>query len=694
MYEPAEVQDGLLAMVLFLVWAGAAVVVSGLARRRDQARLRRGARWAVGLAVAGIVIIAVRLVLFGVMWSVGWLFAETRVVVALPLLALPLVAVGVLTAPRLLRLARTARTDAAPGVELRAAASAPALIVPVQAMATGALLAVDVAYIFRPTPSYLDDLAAHLGVLAGVTALFWLRQRRRHAALSRPEAPARPGVRRRVTRAVIGVAAAAALLAGALVGVAQASRLPDELSMMSHENLDWGGGPVGAHHDDAVRSVEELTGPRDGTPDRRFTLTAQETQIRLSSGAVVSGGWTYNGQAPGPELRVRQGDLVEVTLVNRLPADGVTIHWHGVDLPNREDGVAGVTQDAVQPGQSYVYRFRADQVGTFWYHTHQDPLWAVRRGLFGALVIEPREAAPAGADITVLPHEWRIGAERRPAFGVRDTLEHRRMAPGTTVRLRLINTDNNPYEDAGPREFALVGTPFQVAAIDGTDLAGPTDLEGVRLGLAAGGRYDLTFTMPDRPVRLADVGKPDVSLVLSPDGRAEPPAVPEDLELFDAGSYGRPGGAPFGLDSDYDREFTQLLDDRIWFFDGGMHFLPTINGKSFPHVPSLMVREGDLVKVLIVNRSHQNHPMHLHGHHALVLSHDGRPVTGSPWWVDSLDLRPGETFEIAFRADNPGIWMDHCHNLDHAANGMTMHLAYEGVSTPYKVGRATVNQPE
>ena len=67
----------------------------------------------------------------------------------------------------------------------------------------------------------------------------------------------------------------------------------------------------------------------------------------------------------------------------------MTIHWHGVDVPNAEDGVAGVTQNAVLPGERYTYRFRAEQVGTFWYHTHQVSSKEVRRGLFGVLVIEP-----------------------------------------------------------------------------------------------------------------------------------------------------------------------------------------------------------------------------------------------------------------------------------------------------------------
>ena len=77
-----------------------------------------------------------------------------------------------------------------------------------------------------------------------------------------------------------------------------------------------------------------------------------------------------------------------------------------------------------------------------------------------------------------------------------------------------------------------------------------------------------------------------------------------------------------------------------------------------------------------------------------MLSRNGKDVTGSPWWFDSLEVQKGETFEIAFVADNPGIWMDHCHNLKHAAQGMVTHLMYEGVTTPYKLGSDSGNEPE
>ena len=107
-----------------------------------------------------------------------------------------------------------------------------------------------------------------------------------------------------------------------------------------------------------------------------------------------------------------------------------------------------------------------------------------------------------------------------------------------------------------------------------------------------------------------------------------------------------------------------------------------------------VVDEGDVVVMRIENHSRAVHPMHLHGHHAVVLSRNGEKATGSPWWVDSLEVANGDSYDIAFVADNPGIWMDHCHNLPHAAQGLVAHLMYNGLSTPFRVGGHADNEPE
>jgi FtsP/CotA-like multicopper oxidase with cupredoxin domain len=116
--------------------------------------------------------------------------------------------------------------------------------------------------------------------------------------------------------------------------------------------------------------------------------------------------------------------------------------------------------------------------------------------------------------------------------------------------------------------------------------------------------------------------------------------------------------------------------------------------KPLPNIPMYVVREGDVVRVRISNGSGDVHPMHLHGHHAVVLSRNGVKATGSPWWFDSLNVEDGETYDVAFVADNPGIWMDHCHNLKHADQGLLAHLMYDDVTEPYRVGGDSGNEPE
>jgi FtsP/CotA-like multicopper oxidase with cupredoxin domain len=702
MFEAVLGAGAMVAPALLAAWWLAGCLAGRLAFRRTRSRLRLGA-WILFtvLGLAGL-LTAVELFVVGQLWSFGWLFAKDRVLLGLPPLVLPTVAVLLLAAPRLWRVARGAAEDRKAPVDAasRSGASDPLLVVPVQATAVGAALFAYLTWFPPGLPSAGTALTLW-GLFAASTAALWIRQRRRFWKMSQPGVLAAPRLGFRLLRAS---AFALVIFVGFAAWFAysmQASALPDRFSMVAHENVDYGGGPeVGhgdhAHHSDhgSSVSVTELTGPREEAPDRRFTLTAQKTRIRLSSGETVEA-WAFDGKAPGPELRVRRGDLVEVTLVNEDIDDGVTLHWHGIDVPNAEDGVAGLTQNAVRPGERYTYRFRAEQTGTYWYHSHQVSSEQVRKGLFGAFIVEPKEPEQEDArEITVMAHSWENGEGRVATIGASDTLEREAVAPGTPVRLRLVNTDSYPVT------FSLTGTPFKVAAIDGTDLNAPTDLTDTSLELAAGGRYDVTFTMPSRPVRLGvpeTVGlageNPDLGLLLSSDGEGNAPTLTSGPE-FDPASYGKPEPTPFGSSSDFDREFAVVLDNRPGFYDGLFYGLWTINGEVFPDTPMQMVREGDLVKMTFVNRSFMDHPMHLHGHHVLVLSRNGEPVGGSPWWADTLNVAPGESYEVAFRADNPGIWMDHCHNLDHAAQGMTMHLGYEGVTTPFKVGEETGNRPE
>lgn len=454
---------------------------------------------------------------------------------------------------------------------------------------------------------------------------------------------------------------------------------------------------TGTHHHGtfvAERSVSDLVDPSTGAADIRATLVARMTKVTISSGREFDA-WTWDGTIPGPQLTVRQGELVEVSARNEDVEDGVTVHWHGIDVPGAMDGVAGVTQQAILPGQEFVYRFRPQQAGTFWYHTHQNSAVGVGRGLFGAFIVLPAGNSaiqPAALDRVLLAHTWREkGRKDTTTIGADAGSSVSSVAPGTAVRLRLINTDSLP------QHWAVNGTAFTVVAIDGTDVNEPTLLRQRTLTLGAGGRYDVAFVMPSEPVvvGLLDGNRPQQLLLpthpAGPTEAAEPTDVPGPTDVpelvggpeFDPLGYGTRAPVPFSMASRYDVEAVQKLETQRIFHNGVPTTRWTINGKRAPDIPMIMVDEGDTARVHIINASDTVHPMHLHGHHVLVLQRNGVAPRGSPWWADTVNLNPGDDVWVAFTADNPGLWMDHCHNLDHQAAGMLMHVGYRGISTPY-----------
>ena len=648
----------LLGLDLLSTVAGAALLfgaaVLTLAGRVGSRSAGIGALACVGLAIPAT---AGRVAVDAALAGDGWWFVADKVLLALPLALVTAAFAAVAVWPTLAR-AATGSLDAPS--RRRAAAG---LFIAGYGSAAGLLVVFVVGYPVDPVSGAVVVL-----LVGGLSGLTWL-------ALGGRSRPNRSLYAALVLVTVVPLLASAGIafyrhLQPVVVGAAGGGH-----------HVAAGVGSSGATRDDTV-SVADLRTPVDRSePDVRVALTARQQRVTLPSGRVVDG-WTF-GSLPGPEIRARQGDLVEVTLTNQDIEDGVTVHWHGYLVPNGEDGVAGVTQDAVAPGGSFTYRFVASDAGTYWYHAHQVSSEAVRRGLFGMLVVEPSSPAQ-GVDLVVPVHTF----DGIPVVGSTDGVLTRTVAAGEPVRVRLINTDPTPHR------ISVEGTSVTVTAVDGTDLLGPTPIGGQVLRIPAGGRYDVTFQMPDAPVAFAMEGAPDTGLRLSAMGGVAPVAFVDrpDLDLL---SYGTPAPVPGITDAEVTREATLALDRQFRFLRGIPTLAQTINGEVHPFVPPIPVREGDLLRLTVVNRSGETHPMHPHGHRVLVESRNGEPVRGSPLWLDTFDVQPGEVWTVLLRANNLGIWMSHCHNLNHATQGMVVHLAYEGVTTPYELGGGPAdNRPE
>ncbi|MEU5529712.1 multicopper oxidase family protein [Micromonospora chersina] len=642
--------DHLVALLSIAAWFAAGVA---LALRRT--------RLATAVLVAAVLVTLVRVGTVAMLAGRGWWFVQEKVLLGLPMLGAAAAGAVLVAGPRMLA-ARRGHDD---GWSVGG-------LVSVFTAAYAALAGLVVTFLV----GYPLTLSTALIAISLVCAAALLTMRvvapAAEEAADAGVARAPEGRRAVSRRRFIGWTGGAVVVTAAGAGTG--------LAFLPTRSVTVGGGPGRSSR--AAVSVADLRGsgsPAPGGTVRRHVLTAKKATVRLASGRDIEA-WTYNGEVPGPAITAIQGDLIEVRLRNDDIDGGVTLHWHGYDVPCGEDGVPGLTQMAVEPGDEFVYRFRADQVGTYWYHTHHASHIGVHKGLYGTLVVTPRHGQRADGHAAVEQLELTLPVHTFDGSVViagSDGRTEHPAPPGTPVRLRLINTDSDPHR------IVLAGTPFQVAAVDGRDLNQPGEVSDVGLRLPAGGRYDLKFRMPNTPVALVVDDDHDGGLRLHGgvpgDGRVKDTSALPELDLL---GYGAPDAAPFDT-RDADRHFTLVLDRGLAMVNGRPAYGQTVNGRGHPSIPDQLVAEGDIVRFAIVNRSLETHPWHLHGHPVLILSRDETPSTGSPLWMDTFDVRPGETWEVAFQATNPGIWMNHCHNLPHAEQGMMLRLRYDGVTTPF-----------
>lgn len=472
------------------------------------------------------------------------------------------------------------------------------------------------------------------------------------------------------------------------------------------------------------KPLEVINGPE-------VTLVAKEAKQTLKDGVVVPV-WTFNGAVPGPEIRVKKGEKVKITLKNELPSP-VSIHWHGYPVPNSMDGIPGVTQDAIAPGKSFTYEFVANEVGTYWYHSHQDSVNQLDRGLYGALIVE--DNGKFDKDYTLMIDEWvsdeekiseqikemkNISSEKKDEHNMdmdshssggmmnHDMNEYDvytingksggliqplNVKKGDRVRIRLINSGYMTHK------MHLHGHNFQVIATDGQRIQQPKKIKDELLAIAPGERYDVEFVADKQGKWLIEehgdnnASKEMKAFIVYDDktSSTDHSDASDNLPLFNLSSYGQFEKTSFTLKTKYDLEYSMSLGTVMK--DNNMRF--TINGKTFPNVPPLNVKKNDLIKVILKNTSMvDDHPMHLHGHFFQVLSKNGKAYTGAPIIKDTLNLKPGEEYVVAFKANNPGNWMFHCHDLHHAAAGMVSEIKYKDYRSTYQPDPNAGNMPE
>lgn len=436
--------------------------------------------------------------------------------------------------------------------------------------------------------------------------------------------------------------------------------------------------------------------------EHEVILAAAERPVALPAfGGRAMPLWTFGETAEFPlVLRLRIGDSLVAHLDNGIPAgqEEMSVHWHGIRLPNAEDGVPYLTQTPVPPGARYSYRFTPPDTGTFWFHTHCNTAESIGRGLLGLIIVEGDETRPYDADLVLCIKDWRIGedglflpfltdegASRAGSFGTQRSVNGR-TAPAFAVpargdvRLRLANVDPTRIVQIGVR-----GAEAAVIATDGNGLP-PFPLKAWRIGPAmrldlvvrapaAGGIVEIVDFNAKQPVVLATLfGQPSdipdrdfdpaplcAPVVPVPDTTGVEPR-PMVFSATAAGAsvaeaFADPAATILGPLCVTQRTFW-AIDKKPWP-DSGHRKLPP---------PLMVLARGEVCRLSLQNVTPHMHPIHLHGHTFQVLGSSNREIV--PHFADTVLVTPKERVDIAFVADNPGDWMLHCHIIEHQETGM------------------------
>ena len=452
------------------------------------------------------------------------------------------------------------------------------------------------------------------------------------------------------------------------------------------------------------RTLGPAPAPRDGRTVAVDLIAAERLLALGGIGGKPLPMWTFDDGTWPMTIRLGLGDRLTATLANRLPREGETtsIHWHGIRLPNDQDGVPYLVQAPVAPGAIHRYDFVPPDTGTFFFHTHCNSVEQLGRGLMGVLIVDGDTTEPYDADTVLVLRDWHVdaaagaftpfmtprGAGRAGTYGSLRTVNGAAdpeipLPASGDCRLRLINTDTTRIMLIG-----VEGAPAVIVAIDGVAIA-PVPLSSWLLGPAM--RVDLVVRSPpekgvarlvDRAngqrvelARFTGAGRAQRRSRFAPAplraGRIPEPDLASATRIeftFHASETGalravaeNAAGGPLGALCTSARTFWGI-NERPWPERGHSRLPP----------PLAVLERGRSYVFRLKNRSEFSHPIHIHGHTFKLLraTKHKRPVH----FTDTVLLLPGEEADAAFVADNPGDWMLHCHVIEHQETGMMGYL--------------------
>ena len=422
----------------------------------------------------------------------------------------------------------------------------------------------------------------------------------------------------------------------------------------------------------------------DGAARIDYTLEISEIDWELSPKKKIRT-FAYNGQIPGPLLRVTEGKPVSIEIVNRLDREEI-VHWHGQWIPVPVDGAMEEGSPMIAAGGRTLIQFAPRPAGLHWYHTHAMAHRDLKRGLYsgqsGMLHVSPAAGDPGHYDLEqfIVLHDWEpyYAASNDGSMMVNyvlGSINGRMLGHGAPIQVRegqraLLQILNASATE--PHWLALPGHKFQVLALDGALVAREASVEVLRLGPAERITAVVAMNAPgvwvlgEARKEFRDAG---MGVVIEYAGREGKPVEPDATNLhWDYRDFADPVPAVRAPNVTIPLVFTSKFKGH-GALDQWM-----INGKSWPDTDPILLHEGLRHRLVFENRSTDDHPVHLHRHNFELVSIGGAATSGVH--KDVVIVEAGTKVEADVVAENPGNTLFHCHQQDHMDMGFMALFKY------------------
>lgn len=397
----------------------------------------------------------------------------------------------------------------------------------------------------------------------------------------------------------------------------------------------------------------------------------------------------YNGQVPGPLLRLREGVPTSIEIANKTK-NAELVHWHGLAIPSDVDGAMEEGTPMIAPGATTRITFTPSPSGFRWYHTHTFAGHDLKRGMYtgqhGFLMIDAKDDAGLyDAEAFLALHDWRgqllasDDGSMNPAYDV-STINGKTLGFGEPLRVKQGQRLLLHVLNSSPSEvhwLALAGHTFDVIALDGNAIAKLKNVAMLRLAPAERVCAIVTCNNPGVWV-LGEVRKhvqdAGMGIVVEYDGQSGKPqwTQPEKLE-WDYGDFAQIAPPVVLSELPPVIEFPLVFSSKFAGHGAMDHWL--INGKEYPKTDSPVLKNGSRYRLLFQNRSAEDHPVHLHRHtFELVSLGDGKQVRGVR--KDVVLVPANSETAVEFIANNPGNTLFHCHQQNHMDAGFMMLFKY------------------